>query len=532
MREYQWSLVEDILGLLKTGTLRIMLALATGAGKTRVAAEIIKALKAQPGDTLVLFVVDRLVLVDQAAEVFDYYGFSVGKIQAENTHYSAHDDVIVCSVQSLRSREIPRGVTLVFIDEAHLCGADHAELFERVEEQRLVDGRRVPRKLPIIGLSATPLTPGLGNLFDYLERGPSIAWLTDRRYLVPVVAYAPGETQLRERLAEVSKSGSDYNQGELSKLFRRDAVIGDAIKTYQRLGEQRPALAFCVDKAHARAVVAEFEAENITAAYILADTPQSERSALLERFAARELQVLVSVAVLSAGFDAPLASCAILLRPTLSQALHMQQVGRVLRSLRDAKDSEQLGPDGLPLKQDALILDHAGNTTRHGLPIDFVVSDLSTELHRPTVSKLRERVDRLATCASCSLVVPNEAAFCPACGADRPKRSSKVIYLDGELIVRHQREEQAKEAERQARIQKAEYSDAEKQEFYLGLRSALLAKGRKPGAAFYQYQDKFKEKPPFAWNDLEPIAPSAEVLRYITHQDIKYKYQRSRERGK
>ena len=208
----------------------------------------------------------------------------------------------------------------------------------------------------------------------------------------------------------------------------------------------------------------------------------------------------------------------------------MQQVGRVLRTLRGEGDSEQLDASGHPVKRDALILDHAGNCTRHGLPADFEVPELSDEMH-VEIASLRRKVDRLATCVQCCLVLPEGADFCPACGADRPLRRSTVEYLDGDLLALHQ-EREAERVETK-RVQLVPPTIEQKRDFYLGYRFYCRAHGRNEGSAFYAYLDKFGEKPPWSWRDLDPIPPSPEVLRYVQHRNIRYAKgrQRANQRG-
>jgi superfamily II DNA or RNA helicase len=524
MRDYQLSIVDEVCNALDAGETRIMLALSTGAGKTHIARELIRRLRGD--DRQVLFVVDRLVLVEQAVNVFRNYGFHVGIIQAENSRYSNHDDVIVASVQSLPTREVPRGISMIFIDEAHLLHKPHQELLEHPPQTDIFPDAN---QIPIIGLSATPLRKGLSAYFNLLLRGPCIRELTASRYLVPVKAYSPGREQLALALASVAVTAGDYQAAELSRLFRRDVVIGDAIESYQQHGEKRPAIAFCVDQAHARAVTAEFEAVGIVTACILADTSLTERRAIVADFEAGKVRVLVSVAVLSAGFDAPHASCAILLRPTLSRQLHIQQAGRVLRSLRDGDDNELTDDDGQPVKQDALILDHAGNCTRHGLPEDFIVPDLSDETYL-SVSSLRKVIDRLDTCGNCCLVMPEGAELCPACGVDRPVRRSNIEYLDGVLLEHHQAAE-ADKAE-QKRIKTIPATLEEKKQWYLGYRFYCRAHGRKEGEAFHAYLDKFKEKPAWSWRDLDVVPPVPDVLRYARHRNIRFAKARERAASK
>nr|WP_207173461.1 helicase-related protein [Halochromatium glycolicum] len=139
-------------------------------------------------------------------------------------------------------------------------------------------------------------------------------------------------------------------------------MVGDIITTWKERATDRPTLVFAVDIAHSKAIIEDFVDEGIAAAHLDAYTTADERERIIDAFRTGEIKVLSSVNVLGIGFDYPGASCAILARPTLSEALHMHQMGRAIRKAEG--------------KTDAVILDHAGNTLRFGLPEHFEVPDL------------------------------------------------------------------------------------------------------------------------------------------------------------
>ena len=201
--------------------------------------------------------------------------------------------------------------------------------------------------------------------------------------------------------------------------MRGKRIVGDVISHWQSRCADRPTIAFCVDKPHAQSLADEFTLAGVRAAVVVDETEDDERAEIFAAFEARKLDVLTSVGVLGIGFDSPIASCAILARPTLSTMLHIQQCGRVLRPYEG--------------KGDALILDHAGNTLRHGLPIDFTPPSKLSEIDKRTDRKARdtERPDTVI-CRRCTVVYPRQEDACPECGTPR-ERKTKVLVLDGQL---------------------------------------------------------------------------------------------------
>jgi superfamily II DNA or RNA helicase len=202
----------------------------------------------------------------------------------------------------------------------------------------------------------------------------------------------------------------------------RPTVTGDAIAHYQRLAAGQQAIAFCCNVAHAISVCDAFKTAGIAAELLLGNTPGREQ--VVADFAAHRIRVLVTVDVVSEGFDVPAASCAILLRPTQSLGLYLQQVGRVLRPA--------------PGKEHAVILDHVGNVTRHGFPDDSRDWSLDDRMRRSKGTP----APSVRTCPECFAAFKPQPQ-CPVCGAQCVPIKSRVIReLAGELQEMKRRTQQ------------------------------------------------------------------------------------------
>jgi superfamily II DNA or RNA helicase len=195
--------------------------------------------------------------------------------------------------------------------------------------------------------------------------------------------------------------------------MNRPTVTGDAIAHYRKLADGQQAIAFCCSIDHANSVCSAFTAAGISAATLLGNT--ANRDQIVAAFGAGTLQILVTVDVVSEGFDIPAASCAILLRPTQSLGLYLQQVGRVLRPA--------------PGKSHALVLDHVGNVARHGFPDDHHDWSLADGVRTTS----GQSAPSVRTCSECFAAF-KPAPECPVCGAACAPIKSRVIrQMAGEL---------------------------------------------------------------------------------------------------
>ena len=180
-------------------------------------------------------------------------------------------------------------------------------------------------------------------------------------------------------------------------------------------------------------VAEQFRAAGISAQAIDGAMDRTLRASVLSEFSAGRIQVLASCDLISEGFDVPAIEAAILLRPTQSLGLYLQQVGRALRTF--------------PGKTEAVILDHAGNVKRHGLPDEDRVWSLEGAPKKKGAPKSEVPVK---TCGSCFATVHSAATHC-ACGFEFPVQRREVEQVDGELqevdlatAIRERRQEQGK----------------------------------------------------------------------------------------
>ena len=488
LRPYQIDVVDKLSAGFHDGHLRQILMMATGSGKTATAGEMIR--RAAERGNRSIFIVERIELAGQALRHLQSLGLSVGLMQGENTFYRDTDIVIVASIQTLRSRGVPDSIRLIVVDEAHILHKAHQQLLEKYN------------LIPVIGLTATPLRKGLGQLYTNLVKGPLIRDLVQEGFLVPVKAYGPSQDKIEKIIEGVGVNyqpgGRDYINKDLSRAMNRKELIGDIIATWKAKAEGLPTLVFAVDIAHSKSIVDDFRADGVAAEHIDAYTDEAERREIIGRFRSGETTVLSSVNVLGIGFDVPIAACGILARPTLSLALHIQQVGRVMR------------PAGG--KAHALILDHAANFARHGRPEDFDVEilddgEIATKATRRTSEELKP-------CSACGFLLEASRRECPACGHER-RRVADVHYVDGDL----------EEIGGPGRIS----VQAEQKSFYLQLRQIGIDRGYKPGWPAAKFRNKFGDWPPRTWSHLAPVLPSPATLRWVKSEQIRWAKARERQ---
>ena len=403
LRDYQQRAINDLRSAYRQGARAPLLVCPTGAGKTVVFSEVSASAAARGRQVLIL--VHRRELITQASSKLAGAGVDHGIIAAG---FPASDQPVqVASVQTLARRlaSMAWSPHLIVIDEAHhaVAGTWSSVLGHWPDAFRL-------------GVTATPVRQdgrGLGAVFDQLVTGPAVANLVSWGFLSPARIYAP---PMVADLTGVRTRAGDYATDQAAKRMDRPTVTGDAISHYQRLCNHKRAIAFCCSANHATSVAEAFNRSGIHAATLLGTTPADHRDQLVSRLVAGDLHVLVTVDVVSEGFDCPAAEAAILLRPTQSLGLYLQQVGRVLRPAPD--------------KPHALILDHVGNVHRHGWPDD----------HRDWSLADRERRGRSAgnaaptvrTCQQCFAAFKPQP-ICPCCGAPCAPSAREIRQRDGEL---------------------------------------------------------------------------------------------------
>jgi superfamily II DNA or RNA helicase len=409
LRPFQATAVTEIRGAFMAGHRRILFVLPTGGGKTFTFVYI--AEQAAIRGNRVCILVHRQELVDQASRSLHAIGCEHGIIAAGYRQDLRHT-VQVASVQTLARR-------------LHTLPADFFQLLIVDEAHHAVAGTwaKILAAMPrahVLGVTATPERldgRGLGDQFSVLIEGPDAAWLTQEGFLVPARTFAPPGIDLSGVRRFDTKKGKHDSEDRL----RQGQAMGDAVTHYRRTIEDHhngTAIAFCISVAHAEAVAEAFRSQGISAARLDGSSDRGVRKRLINDLGTGQLKVLTSCDIISEGTDIPSVTGAILLRPTDSLGLYLQQVGRVLRPC--------------PGKEHAIINDHVGNSHRHGLPTD--PREWSLE-GRPK-GKPRKPSDALPTrvCPACFVTQPAAQLTCDCCGhAIDPPKPRELTIVDGTL---------------------------------------------------------------------------------------------------
>lgn len=387
-----------------------LLVRATGTGKTFIFSFICNGL-AKNGKRCVAMC-HREELVEQISESFGKFDIRHSFIAAGRL-YDARHLVHVASVATLARRlDRVRVPDYVIVDEAHHAVA--ASMYGAI----IAKWKAVNPALRVIGVTATPERlsgEGLGETFDEMIVGVQTAEGIERGILSPYRLFAPAQ-QLD--LSGVKSRMGDFVRGEVAARVDKPSIIGSAVAEYRKRMDGAPAVAFCVSVEHAEHVAEQFRSQGYRAAKLDGAMDKSIRKALVADFAAGRINVLTSCDVLSEGFDVKGIIGAIMLRPTQSLALYLQQVGRALRTA--------------PGKDCAVLLDHVGNSARHGLPDDPREWSLLGRGARKGGKKAEDDV-AIRQCPACFAISPAAAAKCRECGAPFPVKARTIEEVAGTL---------------------------------------------------------------------------------------------------
>ena len=372
-----------------------------GAGKTVLFSAIAKS--AMERGKRVMTLVHRKELIDQVDRTYSAFDIPHGFVAADYGYF--HMPIQIASVQTLvRRLDRVQEPDLIIIDEAHHATAG---MWDQVIRQY--------SNAKLLGVTATPVRmggEGLGGTFDELIIGPTAKELIGEGYLVQPRVFAPPTIDTRGMHTLMG----EFVKSEVAAAVEKPKVTGDAITHYQRLAPGKRAVVFCHSLKHSHDLAVAARAAGITAVEMDGTMDLDVRRRILKDFTAGLINWLVTVDIVAEGFDAPGIECGIFLRPTQSLGLWIQMAGRCIRSA--------------PSKTDAILLDHAGNTLRHGMPdADQVWSLEATKAKKP---KEGESERPVAVCAHCFSAQP-PAKVCAYCKKPFPIKYRKVAKADGEL---------------------------------------------------------------------------------------------------
>ena len=386
LRPYQVDLLNATRKAYADGYRRPCIVAPCGAGKSHIVGEMARS--ATTKGNRVLFIVHRQELCDQINDLFTRVGVNMRLCT-------------VGMVQTITRRlDKIKEPALIITDENHHCAAAS---YKRIYEHW-------PGAM-CVGVTATPVRlngGGLGGVNDILITGVDARWLIDNQFLAPYEYYAPTLADL----SGVRTQAGDFDPVEVAKRLSKPSIYGDAVKYYKQLADGRQAICYCANIELSKRMAAELP----NAAHIDGTTPRAERDEIIQRFRDGDIKVLCNVDLISEGFDVPDCSCAILLRPTQSLTLYIQQSMRCMRY--------QPG-------KTAIIIDHVGNYARHGLPDTPREWELNPA---PKRGKAKSEV-QIKQCPKCFFVhIPCDA--CPRCGFLYPKAARTVEEIKAAKLER------------------------------------------------------------------------------------------------
>lgn len=404
LRAYQQDILAEVRTHVRQGIRALLIQSPTGSGKTALTAHMAGESSARAG-WRVWFLVHRKELIEQSIRTFSLVGIPHGVIAA-GFMADRRPLVQIGSVQTIGRRldRLERPDLIIWDEAHHLAAGTWSAIFAAVPEALH------------IGLSATPERldgAGLGAYFDRMVRGPSVSELIEQGWLSPYKLYAPRPIDL----SGVHTKLGDFVKGEIAAAMDKPTITGDAIAHYRRYADGKRAIAFCCSIEHSRHVVAQFQAAGIPAAHVDGCTDPAERRLAMQRFVAGEILVLANVELFGEGVDVPAIEAAILLRPTQSLALYLQQCGRALRVCEG--------------KAQAIILDHASNSHLHGLPDDPREWTLEG---RKKKKRAADAPLPIRTCPKCFAALPAAVGVCKYCGTVLGTSPREVEEVAGELV--------------------------------------------------------------------------------------------------
>lgn len=452
LREHQTKVIEALREGFRQGHHTQLLYAPTGFGKTEVAIALMRATKEKWKRAAM--VLDRLVLVDQTSLRLTKYNLPHGVYQSGHWNWSPAQLLQVCSAQTLERRDNFPKVDLLIVDECHIA------------RKQTVDFIRANPDVKVIGLTATPFTKGLGDVYKHVVCGATNEWLVDNKWLTPLKVYIAKEIDM----AGAKKVAGEWAQDVVTE--RGMKITGDIVeewikKTHEIFGKPEKTIVFCAGVAHGADLVEQFARKGYNFVSISYKDDDEFKRQAIEDFARPDTDIhgLIATDILTRGFDVPDVKIGVSARPfSKSLSSHVQQMGRVMRPHHT--------------KEFAVWLDHSGNYLRFRDDWDELYQEGVTELDKKVEKAKKEPTEKEkkeSKCPVCGHLWPKGTDTCPSCGHVRQRRS-QVEAVAGQLEELQQGSKAPKD---------------DRQNFYSELIYFARQRGYNPHWASHKYREKF-----------------------------------------
>jgi superfamily II DNA or RNA helicase len=437
LRDYQQLTIDQIREHFTLGKTRVLVHLPTGAGKSRIFQKIVmdSLLKGKR----VLFLVRRQALIHQVETQFTKLKVECSVLMSNRKGFDKKKHFQIFSIDTAIKRDLTDLVfDLCVVDEAHDATSEAYQTFLNNLNCKF-----------FVGFTATPYRIGKrGHTFwQAVSAAIGMPGLVERGFLTDAKLFGP---PTKADLKSVSVQAGEYNQKQLGEEMSKLQVVADVVDTYKKLGQNKAAICFCVNKTHSLTLADKFNRAGIPALHADCDSTKEERDEAIQLLESGKIKVICNVNIWSTGVDVPCLEVCILARPTKSVNLYLQQVGRAFRPYRICGSSEcgkiydnsdrcyHCGhPSPRYIKQYAIVLDHGENIKRHGQPHIFRKAQLTD--YDPLTTKQEGEI-KIKQCKRCHFIIEDlNAQSCPMCAlnfAELPAGGggAKINETDGKLV--------------------------------------------------------------------------------------------------
>jgi DNA repair protein RadD len=451
LRPHQAEVVDKITQGFADGHRCQLLYAPTGFGKTEVAMAIMKEVSRNYKKTAM--VLDRIVLVDQTSTRLARYRIDHGVMMAGHWRYRPHERIQVCSAATLERRKQTLDIELLIIDECHINRKSTVEMIKANPQMK------------VIGLTATPFTKGLGDLYTHVVGAKSTGELIKDKWLTPLRIFIAKEIDM----TGAKKVAGEWSQDEVSERGMKITgdIVAEWIKQTNRIfGKPMKTVVFSAGVAHGQDLARQFKEQGYNFVSISYKEDDEFKRATIEEFAKPDTDIhgLIATDILTRGFDVPDVMIGVSARPfSKSFSSHVQQMGRVMRPFEG--------------KNYGVWLDHSGNYLRFRKDWEKLFEEGVTELTKEGEKAKKEPTEKEkkeAKCPACGCLWTFSSNICGSCGYAKPLKA--VGSVPGEL---HELEGQG------------DRMRAEQQNFYSELLFYSRSRDFKDGWAAHKYKEKF-----------------------------------------
>ena len=375
-----------------------ILQLPTGAGKSIIIADIARRCKQRWGGIKILVLAHRAKLVEQDADKFMKLGIIPSIYCAELKRKEVGQFTLGTILSVARHADEFKDFHLVICDEVQMINNEDEGSY-----------RKFLKQLPhakIIGLSATPFRLkggacyGADRLFNRVVYKIGFSDLVNQGYLTPPVNY---DANWEDTFSDMRITAGDFNKDDMNTHFNR--IVGKSCADLvKRMANRHYVLVFACSIVHANAIVDELTKIGEKARVYHSELSLAEDRQVIQEFQQQQFKYLVSIDKLGVGFDAPFVDGLALMRPTMSRALAIQQLGRGSRLYEG--------------KKDFLVADYAGNVRRHNLLSPDAYDVPFEKIKKPT-RKGGEAPSKV--CPKCQAICATRTTVCQ-CGYKFPPK--------------------------------------------------------------------------------------------------------------